>query len=359
MRAAVLRAAPGPLVIEELTLDDFGPRDVVVRVAAAGLCHSDLHFMDGSLPWPLPAVMGHESAGVVEAVGADVSYVAVGDHVVTAPPWCGQCVACVTGRGYRCADVQSTRPGAPRSRLRDRTGAPIGQFADLGGFAERLLVHEHGVVRLPEQLPLDRACLLGCGVLTGFGAVVNTAAVPAGTTVAVIGCGGVGLNVVQAAALVGARRVIAVDRLPHKLQLAQQLGATDVVDAASQDPVEAVVELTGGGVDFAFEVVGAPATVSQAWEMLTTFGVATVVGALRAGDSVTLGSDGFKRERRIQGSSLGSARFRVDVPRLAELVLQGRVQLDPLISQRISLDEINTGYEQLLGGGVARSVVVF
>lgn len=359
MRAAVLRAAPGELVVEDLAVAPPGPREVLVRTAAAGLCHSDLHFMDGTYPWVLPAVLGHESAGVVEAVGEDVTYVAPGDHVITCVSvFCGECDECCTGHPARCTNPSVRRAFDAPPRLTSG-GEPVHQFAELGSFAEELLVHERAVVKIPADVPLDRAALVGCAVVTGVGAVWNTAQVAPGSTVAVIGCGGIGLNCVQAARIAGALRVLAVDTVPEKLTLATTFGATDTVDVGAGDPVAQVRELTGGGVDFAFEAIGAKATVEQAYAMARPGGTATVIGMVPLGTKVEIEGADFLSEKRLVGCLMGSNRFRVDMPRILELYRQGRLLLDELVSDRITLEGLNDAAAALRAGTTARSVVVF
>src|SRR5262249_13986313 len=237
MRAAVLNRIPGPLEIAEIEIDAPGPREVLVRVAASGLCHSDLHFMEGLYVCDPPAVLGHEAAGIVEAVGSGVAAFRAGDHVVAClSVFCGHCEHCLSGRPALCEAPERERSTGQSPRL-SRDGVPVYQFAQLAAFAEQMLVHEHALVKIRPDMPLDRAALIGCAVTTGAGAVINTARVPPGSTVAVIGCGGVGLNCVQGAALAGAGRVIAVDTLAWKLELARSFGATDLVGASEEDSV--------------------------------------------------------------------------------------------------------------------------
>lgn len=359
MRAAVLNSCPGKLDIEDVDIDEPGPREVLIRTVAAGLCHSDLHFIEGKYPAPCPTVLGHESAGIVESVGADVTYVSPGDHVITClSVFCGECEFCLTGHMALCqsADVQRA-PGAP-SRL-TRHGEPMNQFLNLSSFAEKLLVHEHAIVKVPEEVPLESAALLGCGATTGLGAVLNTAAVRPGSTVAVIGCGGIGLNCVQGARLAGARRIIAVDMVEYKLELARQFGATDTVDASASDPVGQVLALTGDGVDYSFEAIGLKPTAEQAFNMLRRGGTGTIIGMIPFGTEVQLPGFAFLMEKKLQGSTMGSNRFRVDIPQWLELYQQGRLKFDELVSRRISLDEINDGFEAMKAGEVARSIIVF
>jgi S-(hydroxymethyl)glutathione dehydrogenase / alcohol dehydrogenase len=359
MRAAVLHEVPGDLVVEDLEIDRPGPRELLVRTAATGVCHSDLHFVDGSYPSAVPVVLGHESAGVVEEVGTGVTYAQPGDHVITCvSAFCGECEDCLSGRPHLCRNPSVRRaPGAPpRLRL---GGEPVVQFAELGSFAEQLLVHERAVVKIPEDVALDSAALIGCGVMTGVGAVLRTAAVHAGSTVAVIGCGGIGLNAVQAAVLVGARRVVALDRLPAKLDLARRFGATDVVDAGTDDPVAAVRELTGGGADYSFEAIGNKQAVEQAYAMVRPGGTATVIGMLPLGVKIELEGVDFLSEKRLQGCLMGSNRFRIDMPMIIDLYRQGRLLLDDLIAERLPLEDVNRALQGLRTGERARSVVVF
>jgi S-(hydroxymethyl)glutathione dehydrogenase/alcohol dehydrogenase len=360
MRAAVLREIPGKLEIDDVQIDRPGPREVLVRTAAAGLCHSDLHFMEGKYPWATPVVLGHESAGVVEAVGDQVTYVQPGDHVISClSVYCGNCEQCLTGHLSLCenrADTQRPIDGEPRLH---QNGAPLWQFFDLSSFAEQMLVHEHALVKISKDMPLDRAALIGCGVTTGLGAVFNTAKVEPGTTVAVIGAGGIGLNCIQGAAIAGAARVIAVDRIAEKLQLAKQFGATDCVDASAGDPIAQVQELTGGGVHYAFEAIGLKATAEQGFAMLRRGGTCTVIGMIPLGETVEIPGFELLMEKRLQGSNMGSNRFRVDMPRYIDLYLQGRLKLDELVSQRIALHDVNDGFEAMKAGSVARSVIVF
>jgi len=360
MRAAVLNTIPGQLDIEEVQIGSPGPREVLVRVAAAGLCHSDLHFMEGKYPYPTPAVLGHESAGVVEAVGDQVTYVQPGDHVITClSVYCGNCENCLTGHLSICTNAASTdrAPGEPPRLSRD--GEPVWQFIKMSSFAEMMLIHEHGLVKIRDDMPLDRAALIGCGVTTGLGAVFNTAKVEPGSTVAVIGCGGIGLNAIQGARIAGAGRIIAIDMLPNKLELARQFGATDVVNAAEGDPVQQVLELTGGGVHDSFEAIGLKVAAEQAFNMLRSGGTATIIGMIPVGQNIELPGASFLREKKIQGSNMGSNRFRVDMPRYVDLYLDGRLKLDELVSARITLDQVNQGFDAMKTGSVARSVIVF
>ena len=357
MKAAILYEVKKPLVIEDVTIDKPRPREVLIRTAAAGVCHSDLHFIDGSFPFPLPTVPGHESAGVVEAVGSEVRMVKAGDHVITClNAFCGHCEHCVTGHMARCVNPEVRRDPADTPRL-SRTQGVLNQFANLSSFAELMLVHEHACVAVRKDMPLDRAALIGCAVVTGFGAVSHTAEVRPGETVAVIGCGGVGLSAVNGAALAGAERIIAVDRVPSKLELAREMGATDTINASNVDAVEQIREMTKGGVHYSFEAIGTKATAEQAFQMLRPGGTATIIGMVPFGLKIELHGYDFLRDRKIQGTSMGGNRFRVDMPRLLSLWKQGRLKLDHLISGRIRLDQINEGFAALKSGAPVRQLI--
>ncbi|NNE97237.1 MAG: Zn-dependent alcohol dehydrogenase [Acidimicrobiales bacterium] len=361
MKAAVLNEIPGRLEIEEVSIGSPGPREVLVRTAAAGLCHSDLHFMEGTYQTAVPAVLGHESAGVVEAVGSMVSYVEPGDHVITClAAFCGHCEDCLGGHPARCqrkgADLVR-RPDEP-PRL-SRGDEPLSQFLYCSSFAEQLLVHEHALVKIREDMPLERAALIGCGVTTGLGAVFRTARVDPGSDVVVIGCGGIGLSAVQGARIAGANRIIAVDMHSPKLELAQTLGATHVIDASSDDPVKAVKELTGGGARFTFEAVGLKQTAEQAFRMLRTGGQATVIGLIPLGTNVEVHGVELTNEKTLTGSNMGSTQFRTDMPRFVDMYLDGRLKLDEMISATLELEQINEGFEAMKSGGVARQIISF
>lgn len=359
MKAAVIRAPGAPMTIESVDIGKPKGREVLVRTAFAGICHSDLHFADGTFPYPMPYVPGHEGSGVVEAVGEDVTHVAPGDHVVGClSVFCGSCPQCVTGHPSLCeSEAIKLPPGVARRMTLN--GAVAHQFANLSCFAEQMLVHENAIVKIDPEIPLDRAALVGCGVLTGVGAVIHAARVEPGATVVVIGCGGVGLSVVAGALLAGAGRIIAVDRLASKLELARTMGATDVIDASQVDPVAAVLEMTRGGTQYAFEALGAKQTAEQAFAMLRMGGTATLLGMFRPGMKLELEASSFIKDRRIQGSSMGSNRFRVDIPNLLSFYRQGRLNLDHLISERIPLTRINEGFDNLRGGAPVRQLIDF
>ena len=359
MKAAVFREVNVPMEIEEVQISKPGPREVLIRTSAAGICHSDMHFYNGTYPGVTPMILGHESAGVVEQVGSDVHYVKPGDHVITClSVFCGHCEKCLTGHLSLCQEPEMQRAAEEEPRVSKDT-APLGQFAQLGSFAEMMLVHEHALVKIREDMPMDRAALIGCGVTTGVGAVIHTAAVEPGSTVAVIGCGGIGLSCINGAIIAGASRVIAIDMVASKLELARKFGATDVIDASSGTAVEEVIELTGGGVHYSFEAIGLKQTAEQAFQMLRNGGTATVIGMIPPGDMVSVHGVDFLFEKKIQGSMMGSNRFRVDMPRFVDFYLQGRLHLDDLVSKRIQLADINMGMAELETGEIARSVIMF
>ena len=360
MKAAVLYEPNTPLVIEEISTRKPKPREVLIRTAVSGLCHSDLHFIEGLYPHPLPMVLGHEASGIVEQVGDEVSYLQPGDHVITClSVFCGTCENCTAGRPVICTNTDVKLPPGQADRLQWQKSAQLHTGMNLSAFAEQMLVHENAVVKIRKDMPLDRAALIGCSIITGFGAVSNTAKVAPGETVAVIGCGGVGMAAINGAYIAGAARIIAVDTNPVKLQLAAKLGATDLVNPNDGDPVEQIKALTGGGVHHALECLGLKKTAEQSFEMLAFGGTATIVGMVPFGEKIELHGFDFLRERRIQGLSMGSNRFRTDMPRLIELYLQGRLHLDDWISNKIKLTEINQGFDAMKAGKAVRTVIDF
>jgi S-(hydroxymethyl)glutathione dehydrogenase / alcohol dehydrogenase len=359
MKAAVLHAARQPLTIEEVAINKPGPREVLLRTAFAGLCHSDLHFIEGLFPIPTPVVLGHESSAIVEAVGDGVTYVKPGDHVITClSVFCGTCPQCLTGHPNLCENTEvKMLPGVARRMTWN--GQLMNQAFNLSSFAEQLLVHENALVKIDDDIPLDRAALVGCGVMTGVGAVFHAAKVEPGATVAVIGCGGIGLSAVNGAALAGAERIIAIDTVPSKLELAREMGATDTLNASNADTVKAIRDMTGGGVQYSFEAIGTKATAEQSFQMLRPGGTATIIGMVPAGVKIELHGIDFLRDRKLQGTSMGGNRFRVDMPRLLSLWRQGRLKLDHLISGRLKLAEINDGFAALKSGAPVRQLIDF
>jgi S-(hydroxymethyl)glutathione dehydrogenase/alcohol dehydrogenase len=359
MKAAVLREVRTPLQIEDVQIGKPGPHEVLIRTSAAGVCHSDLHFIEGSYPHPLPAVLGHESAGVVEQVGAEVRTVKVGDHVITClSAFCGHCEFCLTGHMSLCVSPDTKREASEAPRLSSEKG-PMLQYLNLSSFAEQMLIHEHACVAIRKDMPLDRAALIGCGVMTGVGSVFHTAKVRPGETVAVIGLGGVGLAAVNGAAIAGAGRIIAIDMSKSKDNMAKHFGATDFICAAETDPVKEVLEMTKGGVHHSFEAVGLKKTTEQAFGMLRRGGTANIIGMIPVGQTVELPGYAFLGEKKIQGSAMGSNHFPVDMPRLVDMYLSGKLKLDEMISRRIKLEQVNEAFEEMKGGQIARSVIVF
>jgi len=362
MKAAVFRKVHEPLTIESVDIDKPWGREVLVRTAATGVCHSDLHVVDGLGRFPLdrPYVLGHEGAGVVEAVGVEVTTLRPGDHVVAClSGFCGSCAQCLAGHPNLCVGGVVTRAESAHPRLSQK-GQALRQFIGISSYAERMLLHENSVVKIDSDLPLDRAALVGCGVLTGVGAALRTSGLEAGQTVAVFGCGGVGLSIVQGARIGGARQIIGVDVFESKLEMAKRVGATHVVNSAKDDPVKAVRALTGGaGVDHAFEAVGNATLVRQAIESLAIRGTATIVGVLPPDAKIEFPWMAIRPECRVQTSRMGSNRFRIDIPLYLEFYRQGRLLLDEMVSRRGRLDDINDAFRAMKAGEVARSVLTF
>lgn len=363
-RAAYCSGVNEPLEVIDVVVDPPKAGEVRVRMGASGVCHSDLSVVNGTLLSPLPSVLGHEGAGVVEEVGDGVTSVAPGDHVVLSfVPQCGTCYFCqhdaaeMCETGFIAMAMGSMLDMTPRFR---RDGAPLNQMSGLGTFSEELVCPEISTVKIDPSVPLTSAALIGCGVLTGFGAAANTADVRKGDTVAVIGCGGVGLNVIQGAAWKGAERIIAVDQFDSKLDMAEQFGATDTVNANDSDAVAQVQELTGGrGVDVAFEVIGLKQTVQQALAMARRGGQAIIVGVPKMEQTmeIPIAMELLVNEKQVRGSWYGSSNVQRDVPRLVGLYRDGTLKLDELVSRTIGLGDINEAFRAMEAGEVARSVI--
>lgn len=364
-KAAILHEVGQRLDLREVEVLPPLAGEVLIRMAAGGVCHSDLHVMTGHLPAPLPAILGHEGSGIVAEVGAGVTTVKPGDHVI--PLWrlsCGECEYCTGGRPALCPQGTEIRmtgrlsDGTSRFRL---DGKEIKHFAGVSSFAEYSVVPEKAVLKIPEDLPLPKAALLGCAVITGVGAAINAARVRPGSSVAVFGTGGVGLNVVQGAAMAGAEKIIAVDLLESKLDYARKFGATHTVNASTGDPVAQIRTLTGGrGVDYAFEVIGFPTTMRQAYDALAKRGMAVIVGITPTSAEVSVPSLSLVyEERTLAGSLYGSARPKVDIPKLIDLYRAGKLKLDELLTRTYPFEQINEAYRALERGEVARSVVTF
>lgn len=357
MRAAVYTGPEQPLSVEDVSPIDPGPNDVLVRVAASGVCRSDLSVLHGYLPLPPPSILGHEGTGFVEAVGDQVSGLSVGDRVVGSfTPACGHCFYCVRGESHLC-DSSLRLSMVPRATRAD--GSVAAAFTGLGTFAEMMTVNASSVVKVDTDLPDEQLALIGCGITTGVGAALNTAKVVPGSTVAVIGCGGVGQAVIQGARIAGAARIFAVDPVELKRKAAEQLGATDLVDPGAGDPVAQVQAATSGiGADYAFEVLGLPETIVQAYSMARRGGTAVVVGMPRWDSEVTLPGFGlFYMEKKLLGCVYGSAQVRRDFPRFVSLVEHGRLDVGAMVSATVGLDDVNDAFRAMEAGEVIRSVI--
>jgi S-(hydroxymethyl)glutathione dehydrogenase/alcohol dehydrogenase len=360
VKAAVLIEAGKPLQIEQINISNPGPHEVLIRTAACGLCHSDLHFIEGAYPHPLPAIPGHEAAGIVEAVGSEVRTVKVGDAVVTClSAFCGHCEYCVTGRMSLCLGGETRRKPGEAPRLTRPDGSIVNQMLNLSAYAEMMLVHEHACVAINPEMPLDKASVIGCAVTTGAGTIFNACKVTPGETIAVIGCGGVGLATINAAKIAGAGRIIAADPMPEKRALAMKLGATDVIDPMDADAAAQIQELTKGGVDHAIEAVGRPASGELAVKSLKRGGTATILGMMPLQHSVGLSAMDLLSGKKLQGAIMGGNRFPVDIPRLVDFYMRGMLDLDSIVSETIPLERINEGFDQMKRGDAARSVIVF
>ena len=359
MKAAVLFEAKTPLSIEDVQIDKPAAHEVLIRTAAVGVCRSDLHFVDGAYPHAMPTIPGHEAASIVEAVGAEVRALKPGDHVVTClSTYCGECEFCVTGRLSLCISSAVKRPkgAAPRLMLGDK---PIAQMLNLSAYAEQMLVHEHACVKIDPEMPLDRAAILGCAVTTGAGAIFNAARVVPGETVCVVGCGGVGLAAINAARIAGAGKVIAVDPVGDKRDLAIKLGATHAVDASSDTAADEVIEITRGGVHHAIEAVGRPQSAATAVKVLRRGGTATILGMMPLSEKVGLSALDLLADKTVQGALMGRNHFPVDLPRLVDFYQRGLLDLDTIIAARLPLARINDAFDELRKGDTTRTVITF
>jgi NDMA-dependent alcohol dehydrogenase len=361
-KAVLCRSHNQPVVVEEIALDAPKRGEVSVKLGACGVCHSDLSAITGTIALPLPLVLGHEGAGVVEEVGEGVTDLAPGDHVVFSFIYmCGKCRFCVAGRPVLCLEQGKalTTPLEGTSRARDAKGAALGIFSGCGSMAQYATVSAENLIKIDPKIPLDCAALVGCGVTTGVGAVFNTAKVEPGSSVAVFGCGGVGLSAIQGAVIAGARRIIAIDTLAPKLEMAKKFGATDTI-LFKDDPVKELKKLTGGGPDYAFECVGSGELAATAYRAIRRGGLAVVVGVAKPSDSTAIRTMTLPfEEKTITGSYFGSCVPRVDFPRLLSLYLAGRLKLEELITRRYSIDEAPQAFADLQTGKNARGVIVF
>jgi S-(hydroxymethyl)glutathione dehydrogenase / alcohol dehydrogenase len=358
MKALVVNALGGRFEPDDVEIASPIGREVLVDVQASGLCHTDVLFATNNII-PMPAVLGHEVAGIVAEVGPDVQQFKIGDHVVgSLVQSCGACARCLSGRSFQCQHPESTlrRPTDP-PRI-SRHGVGVFQGLGLGGFAERALIHENQLAILPKEMPFAQASLLGCGVVTGAGAVLNTAQVSAGETVVIVGAGGVGLNAISGARIAGASRIVVIDIQPKRLEAAKQFGATDVVDSSKTNPVEAVRGFLPGGADHVFDFVGSKAVAEQGLAMLGVGGGLYLVGVTKPEVNLELNIfDAIGGQKHVEGVNFGSTNFKRDIPMYAALYLQGRMNLDDLVSKRISLREVNDGYAALQDGSLNRVVV--
>ena len=359
MKAAVFQEANKPLTIEDVDIIDPRAGEVLVRTSCSGVCHSDLHFVDGAWQLPTSCVLGHEAAGVVEAIGDGVTYVKPGDRVIMSfRPFCGKCYYCLGGRPNLCNDPAIA--AASMSRLQWQ-GKPIMQFASVGSFAEMMVTSENGLVKIPDEMPMAEASLIGCGVMTGVGAALYTAQVPGGADVAIIGCGGIGVNIIQGCRIAGAAKIIAIDIVDSKLEMATQFGATHTINSSTVDNLdEAIRALTdGNGVEYAFEAIGVPAAATQAFNITRPGGTTVVVGMHPLGSEISVPGPAFLQEKKLIGCMYGSTRFREHMPKLIDLFLQDKLDLTSLVSRRLKLEDVNEAFRSMKAGEVARSVIEF
>lgn len=356
-RAAVLTRVGEPLELMTIHVDDPEPNEVRVAVSHVGLCHSDLHYMTGTVPTEVPVVVGHEVAGIVESVGSAVTDLQPGDRVTGAlTPSCGGCVNCNAGHSTQCQRIDEVRR-RPRPAFTMPDGRQIDRLGDVGAFAQHILLRQNSLVKLPDDVPLEVACLLSCCIVTGVGAVFRGAQVRPGSTVAVIGCGGVGSAIIQGAKLAGASAIIAIDLDDDRLKAALGYGATDVVSGRG-DVVGQVRELLGDGVDYAFEAVGSARTASTALALVRSTGTACLVGIAPGGTELSVpASDFFFSEKKLIGSYMGSGQARDDIAQFARMYQQGRLMLDEMVTDVIDFDQINSGFERMTSGDVTRIVV--
>jgi S-(hydroxymethyl)glutathione dehydrogenase/alcohol dehydrogenase len=362
MRAAVLYEVKKPMVIEEVTLDEPKRGEVRIKIKATGICHSDYHVIDGSwLGWPLPIVMGHEAAGIVEEVGQGVTLTKPGDHVILSfVATCGRCRNCVSGEPYLCNGFSRPLGTAVDGTYRVHKGnQALSTVVTFGSFADQVVCHESQAIPIRQDMPWDKAALIGCATMTGVGAVVNTAKVEPGSTMAVFATGGVGLNVIQGGTLVNASQIIGVDLLDNKLDYARKVGATHAINSSREDPVQAIKELTGGrGVDYAFDAIGLPTVSRQAYDATRPGGTTVIIGIPPSGAEISI-PGGPNDAKTLKGCAYGSTRPSIDFPKLVDLYMQGRLKLDQIVNRTYGLNEINEAFAALARGENARGVVVF
>jgi S-(hydroxymethyl)glutathione dehydrogenase/alcohol dehydrogenase len=365
MKAAILYEVNSPLKVEEVDLDDPKDEEVLVKLVATGVCHSDIHIIKGDMSVPLPVVLGHEGAGIVEKVGRNVTEVKPGDKVIcSVTSYCGKCAPCLTGMPYRCERVPVTAMiygsmSDGTTRLKRINGDQLHHFLCQASFSEYAVIEEEAAVKVRDDAPLDVVCLLACGSSTGIGAVVNKAKVEAGSSVAVFGCGGIGLSAIMAADLVGALKIYAVDLLDSKLEMAHKLGATHLINASREDPIERIQAENGWGVDYSFEAIGRPEIITQAYNATRPGGMTVVLGIAPLGSTFTIEAWRFLGDMVLTGCAAGCLRPRVDIPRYVDLFMAGKLPLDKLVSARYPLAEINNAIEDTLDGKIIRGVITF
>lgn len=359
MRAAIVTAVGGKFTPEEVDIDEAIGREVLVDIRASGLCHSDLHVVEMGHTISFPSVRGHEIAGVIVAVGPDVRDLAEGDHVVGClVPWCGECEPCLAGHKTMCRRPAATLRGAGERPRLSRQGAKVTQGNGMAGFAAQVLTHENQLTVIDPTMPFAQAAVIGCSVVTGIGAVEHVAKVCAGETIVVFGCGGVGLNIINGAAIAGAAEIIAVDVVDAKLDWATRFGATHVVNSGRDDPAAAICEIASSGADHAFEVVGISVTQQQAWSCLGVGGRAYLMGMSAPGTELVIDtSESHRMQKTVEQVYLGATDPRRDIPRYVELYQSGALLLDELVTDTISIDEMNEAYAALVRGEILRSVI--
>lgn len=363
-KAAVLYEIGGPLVIEELELSPPQEGEILIKYAASGICHSDLSFRDGVIQTALPSVLGHEGAGVVEEVGPGVSNVKVGDHVIVSlTPQCGECLFCLEGKPFLCAKMSeviwkgSLLDGS--KRLKNSKGEEIGQLVCVGTFAERAVIPAGMASKINPDAPLEAVCLIGCGVTTGVGAALNTVKMEVGDSCAVIGCGGVGLSIIQGARIAGASTIIAIDPMPQKREMALSMGATHAIDPMADNAVKEVKKIQRGGVHYAFEALGRKETIEQAWAMARATGTAVIVGVPSADTEIDLPVLGFFGEKHFKGSAYGTTVPSRDIPKFVDLYMKGDLRLDDMITSNIQLEDINDAMAEMGRAEGVRTVIKY
>jgi S-(hydroxymethyl)glutathione dehydrogenase/alcohol dehydrogenase len=364
MKAAILYEINKPLVIEDIPIPQPRDNEVLVKIVATGVCHTDLHPIKGDLPVPLPIVLGHEGAGIVKKVGNGVKNLKEGDHVILpVMPFCGACPSCHMGKPYLCLTTAPLLFAGTMvdgtKRLFRENGEELNHFFCQSSFAEYAVADFRGAVKIREDAPLDKVAVFGCGATTGIGSIVNTAKVEAGARIAIFGCGGVGLSAIMAARMVGAGLIIAVDITESKLKMAQEFGAHITINGSNENPVERILEITNGGVDYAFEFIGNVNVMEQAYNSSRPGGMTVIIGSAPAGAKLSIDPAGLLYEKTIMGTIAGSFRAGIDIPRYVELYMQKKIDLDKLITNSFPLEEINQAFEVMKKGEVGRSVIVF